>query len=113
LYDDTVRQVYDLDTQEEAAHYFGESVTVEGTLQDKTIRVSTIRKLIRSASRQASELLHSRCEISLAARMTCKLSERPKARFFSSSGRQTGDPTARGNWSSSNWLLSATIPWRS
>jgi hypothetical protein len=45
LYDDTVRQVYDLDAQEQAAHYFGESVTVEGTLQDKTIRVSTIRKL--------------------------------------------------------------------
>jgi hypothetical protein len=45
LYDDTVRHVYDLDAQQEAAPYFGESVTVEGTLQDKTIRVSTIRKL--------------------------------------------------------------------
>jgi hypothetical protein len=45
LYDDTVRQVYDLDAQEEAAHYFGESVTVQGALQDKTIRVSTLRKL--------------------------------------------------------------------
>jgi hypothetical protein len=50
FYDDTVRQVYDLDAQEEAAHYFGESVTVEGTLQDKTIRVSTIRKLTQRAS---------------------------------------------------------------
>ena len=45
LYDDTVRQVYDLVPQKEAAYHFGESVTVEGTLQDKTIRVSTIRKL--------------------------------------------------------------------
>jgi hypothetical protein len=45
LYDDTIRQVYDLDAQEQAAHYFGESVTVEGTLHGNAIQVSTIRKL--------------------------------------------------------------------
>jgi hypothetical protein len=45
LYDDTIRQVYDLDAQEQAGHYFGESVTVEGTLQGNAIQVSTIRKL--------------------------------------------------------------------
>ena len=45
LYDDTVREVYDLDAQNEVARYFGDSVTVQGTLQDKSIRVSTVRKL--------------------------------------------------------------------
>src|SRR5215471_4411833 len=45
LYNDTIRQVYDLDAQEQAAHYFGESVTVEGTLHGNAIQVSTIRKL--------------------------------------------------------------------
>ena len=45
LYDDTTRQVYDLDAQDRAADYFGESVTVEGTLHGNAIQVSTIRKL--------------------------------------------------------------------
>jgi hypothetical protein len=45
LYDDTIREVYDLDAQDEAARYFGVSVTIEGTLRDNTIYVSTIRKL--------------------------------------------------------------------
>jgi hypothetical protein len=45
LYDDTIRQVYDLDAQDRAAGYFGESVTVEGALLGNAIKVSTIRKL--------------------------------------------------------------------
>ena len=45
LYDDTIRQIYDLDAQDEAAHYFGDSVTVEGTLHDQAIHVLTMRKL--------------------------------------------------------------------
>jgi len=45
LYDDTIRLVYDLDAQEQAAHFFGESVTVEGTLHGNAIQVSTIRKV--------------------------------------------------------------------
>ena len=45
LYDDTIRQVYDLDAQDRATDYFGESVTVEGTLHGNAIQVSTIRKL--------------------------------------------------------------------
>ena len=45
LYDDTIRQVHDLDAQDRAADYFGESVTVEGTLHGNAIQVSTIRKL--------------------------------------------------------------------
>src|SRR6516225_3269996 len=44
LYDDTIRQVFDLDAQDQAARYFGESVTVEGTLHDNAIQVSTIGK---------------------------------------------------------------------
>jgi len=45
LYADTIRQVYDLDAQDQAARYFGDSVTVEGTLLNSAIHVSTIRKL--------------------------------------------------------------------
>ena len=45
LYDDTIRQVYDLDAQDRAADYFGESVTVEGTLHDNAIQVSRIAEL--------------------------------------------------------------------
>lgn len=45
LYDDTVRQVYELDAQDQARPYFGDSVTVEGTLHNNAIRVSRITKL--------------------------------------------------------------------
>jgi len=45
LYDDTIRQIYELDAQTQAARYLGESVTVEGTLQGNTIQVAQIRKL--------------------------------------------------------------------
>jgi hypothetical protein len=45
LYDDTIRQVFDLDAKDRAAPYFGESVTVEGTLHDNAIQVSTIERL--------------------------------------------------------------------
>jgi hypothetical protein len=46
LYDDTIRQVFDLDAQDQAARYFRESVTVEGALHDNSIQVSALRKLI-------------------------------------------------------------------
>lgn len=45
LYDDTIRQIYDLDAQDQARSYFGESVTVEGALEGNTIRVAAIGKL--------------------------------------------------------------------
>lgn len=45
LYDDTIRQIYDLDAQDQARSYFGESVTVDGALEGNTIRVAAIGKL--------------------------------------------------------------------
>ncbi len=45
LYDDTIRQVYDLDAQDQAAHFFGDSVTVDGTLQGNMIHVAELKKL--------------------------------------------------------------------
>ena len=45
LYDDTIRQVYDLDSQDQAERYFGDSVTVEGALHGNEIHVAEIRKL--------------------------------------------------------------------
>ena len=45
LYDDTTRQIYEVDAQDQAARYFGDSVTVEGTLHGNTINVGAIKKL--------------------------------------------------------------------
>jgi hypothetical protein len=45
LYDDTTRQVFELDAQDQAARLFGESVTVDGTLQGNTIHVASMKKL--------------------------------------------------------------------
>src|SRR5215470_13300699 len=45
LYDDTIRQIYELDAQDQAATHFGESVTVEGTLEGNTIHVASLKML--------------------------------------------------------------------
>ena len=43
LYDDTVRAIYTLDPQDQAAGYLGDSVTVQGTLRTNTIQVTSIK----------------------------------------------------------------------
>jgi len=43
LYDDTIRQVYALDPQDQAKGHLGDSVTVQGTLEGSAIRVASIR----------------------------------------------------------------------
>ena len=45
FYNDTTRQIYELDAQDQAARYFGDSVTVEGTLQGNTIHGAVIKRL--------------------------------------------------------------------
>ena len=45
FYNDTTRQIYELDAQDQAARYFGDSVTVEGTLQADTIHDAVIKRL--------------------------------------------------------------------
>jgi hypothetical protein len=45
LYDDTTRQIYGLDAQDQAVLHFGVSVTVAGTLQGNAIHVTEIKKL--------------------------------------------------------------------
>jgi len=42
---DTTRQIYELDARDQARRYFGDSVTVEGTLQGNSIQVAAIKKL--------------------------------------------------------------------
>ena len=42
LYDDTIRVMYSLETQERAAGHLGDSVTVRGTLDGETIRVASL-----------------------------------------------------------------------
>jgi len=43
LYDDTIRQVYALDPQDQATGDLGDSVTIHGTLDGNTIRVASIK----------------------------------------------------------------------
>jgi hypothetical protein len=45
LYDDTIRQVYDLDPQTQAAGHLGDSVTVRGALDGNTIHVASLELL--------------------------------------------------------------------
>ena len=45
LYDDTIRQIYDLDPQTPAIGRLGGSVTVQGTLEGNTIHVSSLEVL--------------------------------------------------------------------
>ncbi len=45
LYDDTVRAVYALDPQDQAAGHLGDAVTVEGTLRNNAIQVASIKML--------------------------------------------------------------------
>jgi hypothetical protein len=45
LYDDTIRQIYDLEPQAQALGNLGNSVTVEGALDDGTIHVSSLKLL--------------------------------------------------------------------
>jgi len=43
LYDDTIRAVYALDPQDQAAGHLGDSVTVEGTLRNNALQVASIK----------------------------------------------------------------------
>ena len=45
LYDDTTRQIFDLDPQSQAAGHLGDSVTVHGQLEANTIHVSSLELL--------------------------------------------------------------------
>jgi hypothetical protein len=45
FYDDTTRQIFALDSQEQAASLFGEVVTVHGTVDGKTMHVASIERL--------------------------------------------------------------------
>jgi peroxiredoxin len=58
LYDDTIRQVYALDPQEQAKSRLGEAVTVQGTLEGSAIHVASIRRFAEvglSAGQKAPE----------------------------------------------------------
>ena len=43
LYDDTIRKIYELDPQTQAASHLGDSVTVEGALDNNTIHTTSIK----------------------------------------------------------------------
>ena len=45
LFDDTIRQIYQLDPQAQAVGHLGESVKVQGALEDGTIHVSALELL--------------------------------------------------------------------
>jgi hypothetical protein len=62
LYDDTVRQIYNLDPQEQATRHLGDAVTVEGTLEGDTIHVQSVQMLtgIRLAAGQKAPAFSAR-----------------------------------------------------
>lgn len=43
LYDDTIRQVYILDPQDQATGHLGDSVTVNGTLEGNTLHLTSLK----------------------------------------------------------------------
>ena len=43
LYDDTIRQVYILDPQDQSTGHLGDSVTVTGTLEGNTLHVASLK----------------------------------------------------------------------
>jgi hypothetical protein len=45
LYDDTTRQIFDLDPQDKAIGHLGDGVTVAGTLEGNAIRASSLELL--------------------------------------------------------------------
>jgi hypothetical protein len=45
LYDDTIRQIYTLDPQDQANGHLGDAVTVEGALEGNTIHVQSVKML--------------------------------------------------------------------
>jgi hypothetical protein len=45
LYDDTTRQIFALEPQDQATGHLGDSVTVHGALEDNVIRVASIKLL--------------------------------------------------------------------
>ena len=45
LYDDTTRQIFDLDPQDKALAHLGDGVTVAGTLEGNAIRISSLELL--------------------------------------------------------------------
>ena len=45
LYDDTVRQIYELDPPTHAAGHLGDSVTIRGSLEGNTIHVTSLERL--------------------------------------------------------------------
>jgi hypothetical protein len=45
LYDDTTRQIFNLEPQTQAAGHLGDAVTVQGTLDGSTIHVSSLNRL--------------------------------------------------------------------
>ena len=47
LYDDTTRQIYDLDPQGQAVGHLGEAVNVHGALEANTIHVASLECLLR------------------------------------------------------------------
>ena len=72
LYDDTTRQIFILDPQDQAVGHLGDSVTVGGTIEGNTLHVASFKMLTgiglavvrrRRLSRPATSLAMSRASI--------------------------------------------------
>ena len=97
LYDDTIRQVYSLDPQDQAKGHLGDAVTVRGMLEGNAIHVASVQMFSEvglRADRKAPDF--SRVPNS-AERKRSKRCEDPREPFSCFTARRIGAPIAKGN----------------
>src|SRR6516225_9100851 len=79
-------------------HPTGVRSTVEGTLLNSAIHVSTIRKLTSIGLESGRKAPAFSLSDQFGRPQDLDTVKGPKVPFFSSSVRRTGDPMAKGNW---------------
>ena len=92
---------YTLDPQDQAVGHLGDSVTVGGTLESNTIHVASFKMLtaIGLAVGQKAPAFTARDQFGQEQNLAYAEGSQT-APFFSSFVPPTGDPTAKGSWSS-------------
>jgi hypothetical protein len=125
LYDDTIRQVFALDPQDQAKGHLGEAVTVQGALEGSAIHVASLQKFSEvglRAGQKAPDFFP--CAINLARYKLSTPCEDQKAPSFCFTVPPIGALTAKASSFScrrpknalrnkeSSWRGSVTTAWR-
>ena len=78
LYDDTIRQVYALNPQDQARDHVGDSVTVEGVLEGNSIKVASLRMFAEVGLRVGQKAPDFSCVDQLGKTQTLETLRGPK-----------------------------------